>query len=45
VLLVGAGIGWRISVEGQQRFLERMAAKAKYTGTNIERTLRGWAGR
>lgn len=45
VLLVGAGIGWRISVEGQQRFMDRMAAKAKYTATQAERTLRGWVGR
>jgi class 3 adenylate cyclase len=45
VLLVGAGIGWRISVEGQQKFMDRMAAKAKNAAAQGERTLRGWVGR
>ena len=47
VILVGAGVGARIAAEGQQRFLDRMAAKYHATtkqGKAYVRELAGKAG-
>jgi class 3 adenylate cyclase len=45
VLLVGAGIGRRVALEGEEQFMERMAAKAKNAVARVEYALRGWTGR
>jgi len=41
IALVGAGAGVRISVEGQQRFVDRMETKYRDTAAQGERYLRG----
>ncbi len=45
IVLVGAGIGARISAEGQQRFLDRMAAKYDATAKQGKAYVQGLVGK
>jgi hypothetical protein len=45
IVLVGAGVGARISAEGQQRFLDRMAAKYDATAKQGKAYVQGLVGK